>query len=385
MNEKILVINDDTAAREFIQNILKENGYQTIEATTGALGIKQAYDQKPDLILLDLVMPEMDGYETCQLLKAVPETKDIPVLFCASPKDSKVSIKGMELGAEDFITDIADPAEIITRVHTILKIQLLSRSLVAMNEEIAKKQKALDGDQKAAAIIQQSFVMASRLELPRLDLASIWLPANPVAGDMCNVIQSGQGKIVLFMVDVSGHDVPSALLSVSVSQYLKQQNADPTKIISPKQMMLNLNKEYPFERFDRYFTIFYIVLDTTTGVYSYSCGGHPPAVLLSKNQGLRILERGGASIGLDAGLIFEDETRDLSPGDKIVIYTDGVIETLNEKNEFYGIKKLYLLLNTIKNESPVEIIKKIQLSLDEFRQGVKPPDDTCIMCFEYKT
>lgn len=383
MKEKILVINDDEGIMGMCLLILQAKGYEAFGACNGREGIEQAVEKKPDLILLDIMMPEMDGYETCQKLKALPTIKDIPVLFFTSLTNPKDKIKGLSLGAVDFINNIVDQGELIARVQTHLHIQSLTRSLMESNEQLTQKQKSLDDDLHAAAMIQRSFLPAKNLKIPKVQLASAWLPANPLGGDIFNTIQCDQNKVIFYMIDVSGHDVPSALVTVSVSQYLQQQNVSSNIQFSPKQMILNLDKEYPLERFNRYFTIFYIVLDITTGSLSYSCAGHPSAVILTKNNGFKVLENGGTIIGLNQGLPFEEGTDQLNPGDKVVLYTDGVTEMKNREEEFYGTERLYALLDKKKHETVEEIVQSIQTSLNDFGQGVISQDDVSIMCFEF--
>jgi sigma-B regulation protein RsbU (phosphoserine phosphatase) len=383
MKEKILVINDDDTIRELTQLILQARGYETFEANSGATGIEQADRNKPDLILLDIMMPEMDGYETCQKLKASSLTMDIPVLFFSSLTSPKDKIKGLELGAVDFISNVADQGEFIARVQTHLNIQSLKRTLMDSNAQLSRKQKNLDEDFHAAAMIQRSFLPPTNFNISNFQLASLWLPANLLGGDIFNTIQCSQEKIIFYMIDVSGHDVPSALVTVSVSQYLHQQNTTSTCLLSPKQMVLALDKEYPIERFNRYFTIFYIVFDIQTGTFSYCCAGHPPAVVLSKNKDLKLLDRGGTIIGLNRASSFEEGVEVLSPGDKIILYTDGVTEMKNQDNELYGTERLYALLEKIKNKPVAEIVNWIQISLEAFGKGVVAQDDISIMCFEY--
>lgn len=383
MKEKILVINDEEEIRELTQTVLKTKGYETFEANSGTTGIEQALHHKPDLILLDIIMPNMDGYETCQKLKASPITKDIPILFFSSLTSPKDKIKGLELGAVDFINNIADRGEMLARVQTHLHIQSLTQTLKDSNAKLIQKQKNLDDDLHAAAMIQRSFLPPTNFKIPSLQLASIWLPANLLGGDIFNIIKCNQDKVIFYMVDVSGHDVPSALVTVSISQYLHQQNAFSTSLLSPKQMMQELDKEYPMDRFNRYFTIYYIVLDISTGTFSYSCAGHPPAIVLSKNKGFKLLDRGGTIIGLNKALPFEEGIESLNNGDKVILYTDGVTEMKNQNNELYGTERLYALLEKVKNEPVVEIVNAIKTSLDDFGQGVVSQDDISILCFEF--
>lgn len=379
MKEKILVINDDDGIRAITTLLLKEQGYEAFEADRGRKGIEESLRVNPDLILLDIMMPEMDGFETCSQLKLNASTKNIPVIFLSSLTSPKDKIKGLEIGGVDFVNNVIDKGELLARVQNQLKIKALTQAVRVSNEQLLLRQEALDKDLSAAAIIQRSFLPSPKLQLPNLEVASLWIPRDKLGGDIFNIIPYDDSKIVLYMLDVSGHDVPSALVTISVSQFLHQQ-----RLLSPQQIMNELDKEYPQERFDRYFTMFYIVLDVANGSMIYSRAGHVPGIKLTPNEKFKLLSDGGPLVGLNLGLPFEEGKEILKNGDKIILYTDGVTDVRNRKGEFFGTEKFYDLLEANKLKPIGEIIEKVQGALKEFGEEVPPQDDISIMGFEYK-
>lgn len=379
MKEKILVINDDESTRDVIKLILESNGYELSEATNGKEGIAEALKIKPDLILLDIMMPEMNGFEACEKLKADPLTTDIPILFFSSLTNPKDKIKGLELGAVDFINNVIDQGELIARVQTHLKIQALTHALKQSNDELIQKQKALDEDLSAAAAIQQSFLPPPGLQTSGLRTASFWYPANPLGGDIFNIIQRKDDETIFYMVDVSGHDVPSALVTISVSQFL-QQRANTDSSLSPKEIMMALDEEYPFERFNRYFTIFYLSLNPLTGQFKYSCAGHPPAIKIKRNGPLQLLDVGGTIIGMNNTFPFEEAEGALEEGDRVLLYTDGILELTNSRGEQYGFERFYGLLEKMKEDPIDRIVQMIYESLKNFNTNFQ--DDTSLIGFE---
>lgn len=379
MTAKILVINDDESIRDVTKMILEAKGYELFEAVNGLEGVAKALEIKPDLILLDIMMPEMNGYEACEKLKLDPTTRDTPILFFSSLTGVKDKIRGLELGAVDFINNIVDQGELLARVETHLKLQSLTYALKKSNEQLMEKQQALDDDLSAAAIIQHSFLPPSNLQTNDLQVASFWHPKNPLGGDIFNVIQHGKSEIILYMVDVSGHDVPSALVTVSVSQYLFQY-ASTSSLLSPKKVIEALEKEYPLERFDRFFTIFYLIMDLSTGHFKYSCAAHPPGIILKKNGGYELLEEGGTIIGLNKGLSFDEAQGVLNDGDKIFLYSDGIIELKNTEGESYGAERFYTLLESLNKEPIDRIVQIVYESLKSF--NVNFQDDTSLIGLE---
>lgn len=254
------------------------------------------------------------------------------------------------------------------------------------NALLLQKQNALNDDLNAASVIQKSFLPPSQLEYNGFQIVSFWYPAHVLGGDIFNVIKAKE-KIIFYMVDVCGHDVPSALVTVSISQFFYQQMNSST-ILSPKEIMMVLNEEYPWERFDRFFTIFFLIVDSSTGHFKYSRGGHPPAIILKKNGELKLLDQGGIIIGLkkilkEKNLVFEEGEGFLEDGDKVFLYTDGIIELKNQQGEEFGTQRFYALLQSLHKESIDTIIQKIHQALRSFSDYFE--DDVSLIGFEKKS
>lgn len=246
------------------------------------------------------------------------------------------------------------------------------------NIELLQKQKALDADLNAASQIQKSFLPLSPLDCKGLKIASIWKPANNLGGDIYNIIKSKE-KIIFYIVDVCGHDVPSALVTVSISQFF-HQHIQSSKGLSPKDIMLALNDEFPLERFDRFFTICYLIVDPTSGHLKYSCAAHPPAIILKKRGGIKILDKQGPLIGFNKTLQFEEGEEILESGDKVFLYTDGIIELKNSAGEQFGIEKFNSLLEKLRSEPIDTIIDEVSKTLKEYNSNFQ--DDVSLLAFE---
>lgn len=245
------------------------------------------------------------------------------------------------------------------------------------NVLLLKKQKALNEDLDAASTIQKSFLPPSFFQLGGFQIASLWNPAHLLGGDIFNVIKAKE-KIIFYMIDVSGHDVPSALVTVSVSQFI-YQHVNSCASLSPKGIIKALNDEYPLERFDRYFTIFCLVIDPLKGHFKYSSAAHPPAIILKKN-GIKLLEMRGTVIGLKADVPFEEGEGVLEEGDKVFLYTDGIPELKNQAGEEFGAERFYALLESLQKESIDQIVKEVYAELRSFNCHFK--DDISLLGFE---
>ncbi len=381
MNENILIINDEEDVRDMIRMFLQEKNYKVIEASDGHQGIQKAEEFQPDLILLDIVMPIINGYETCQALKLNPKTSDIPVIFLSSLADVKDKVKGLEIGAVDFVSRTGDRAELIARVETHLKISSLTRELKDKNQQLIQKQKFIDDDLQVAAEIQRSLLPSARLNLPHLDIAWKCSPCALIGGDIFNIIPI-DSHTVFYMLDVSGHGVASALITVSISEYFNKSKSTTQEylreILSPSVMLKNLNKEFPFDRFEEFFTIFYMVLDNNTNELTFGNSGHPPAILLHTNDDLQLLETHDTVVGIGTTVPIEKKIQ-LKKNDKIVLYTDGVTECINSNCELYGEQRLLSLLASVKHLKAKEIVEAVFADLINFSQNVPYADDISLL------
>lgn len=383
MKKKILIINDNESIREIIQFYLEMKDYEVFQAENGNEGLKKSNEVLPNLILLDVMMPDMNGYEVCRLLKQNPKTQEIPVLFLSSLSNSSDKIEGLASGGVDFINNTTDQTEILARIETHLKIQELTKELQASNKELTLKQKALNEDLQAAGIIQKSLLPTKIPSIPNLQLDWFCHPCALVGGDICNITPINPEQLNLYILDVSGHGVPSAMITVSITQYLEQRELIHSSF-SPKQVLMSLNKEYPFEKFNMFSTIFYMTVNPQNGKLIYSNAGHPAAVFLNRHGKFKLLDVTGPLIGIEQDANYEELTENLQEGDKVILYTDGIIEFRNAQGEFYGSDRFYELLETIKEHSINKIIQLVSESLLEFGKGIVPQDDMSLLGIEFK-
>ncbi len=182
MPEKILVVDDSIDSRKLISVILKHAGYEITEAGSGEDALALVQQFTPDLILLDIMMPGLDGYSVCTQFKKDARTSDIPVIFLSALADAKDKIKGLETGGVDYVIKPFDRGEALARVRNQLNIQRLRREIVLANKELMEKQRYLDEDPRAAADIQQCLLPKKLPAVENFDIAWKFLPCEHVGG-----------------------------------------------------------------------------------------------------------------------------------------------------------------------------------------------------------
>lgn len=392
--ETILVVDDSSDNRALISLVLKKAGYNIDEAESGEEALKKILTFMPDLILLDVEMPGMDGYDVCLTLKGNERSKGIPVIFISAKSETKDKVKGLESGAVDYITKPFHKEEILARVNNQVNIKNLTNNIVQNNRELNEKQVRLNVDLKAAAEIQQTLLPNLLPEIDCLDFAWEFKPCEQVGGDIFNVFQLDDENIALYMLDVSGHGVPSAMVTVSVAQMLQQQNGGIRKhknesnsykgYLSPEEVLRSLDREYPLSRFGKFFSIIYMIINIREGEVVYCNAGHPPSIILHNDGKFDMLDKGGTLIGMNEPVPFEECKHKLCDGDKIILYTDGVLEYKNDCDELFGEERFFELLNNLKNQSIGKTLDKVVKSLTSFGNGAMLEDDVSILGVEFR-
>jgi len=252
--------------------------------------------------------------------------------------------------------------------------------------ELITKQKQLDRDLESAAAIQQSLLPARSPQIDNIQIAWEFEPCEQIGGDIFNIHHMDEGKVGLYMLDVCGHGVPAALISVAVSQFLNSGDGllgNNCELVSPDTVLNKLDQAFPFERFDSFFSIICMTLDLHQGLLTYSCAGHPPPVLARSDGALEILDHRGPSIGFGCESPIGQHTVQMQTGDKIMLYTDGVLESRNTKEDLFGKSRFYNVLKKHHHEPIRKMVDAVYANVNEFRHQTKPDDDISILGVEY--
>ncbi|MBM3224525.1 MAG: fused response regulator/phosphatase [Candidatus Tectomicrobia bacterium] len=394
MSTTILIVDDVRLNRRMLMAMLRHEGYVFLEAANGQEAVDLALSHLPDLIILDIVMPVLDGYAACNLVKQHELGKDIPIIFLTSLDDQSTKVKCLNTGAVDYITKPFHKDEVLSRVKNQLRLQHITKALITTNQALREKQRSLDEDLQAAAHIQQSLILKQPPLLRQLQVAWRHLPCERISGDIFNIYQLDEDHCALFMLDVCGHGISAAMVTVSVSQslapqtgYLLKQRRQPPQhymITSPVEVLTQLDTEYPLERFGRHFTLVYLVLNCRTGQLRYSSAAHPPPLLLRRDGEVIPLTAGGPVIGLGDLVPFEEGEVWLVPGERRFLYTDGIIELMNPQEEMFGEPRLTAVLRASQGAPVHTVCDQLIEALFAYGAGTPPQDDMSVLALEYQ-
>jgi len=272
----------------------------------------------------------------------------------------------------------------LAMANTELQRQMAERKVV--EEELKKKQKQIAKDLEIAAGIQQSLIPSSSPRIGSIRVAWRFEPCEQIGGDIFNFHYTGTNHISFYMLDVCGHGVSSALISAAVSQFLQtiyEVSDNGSNAVRPEAVLNSLNRVFPFERFDSFFTIVYVTVDYVNGRLSYSCAGHPSPILLHPDGQLEVLDVHGPVIGVGEGPPFQQEEKQLQPADKIVLYTDGVLDHSNLAGEFFGKHRFYEALQKHGRQPVQALMDSVQTTIKDFAGPARSRDDLSMMVVEY--
>ncbi len=342
---KILIVDDNIDNLKLLSKIIIKSGYEALNAENGKDACQLVKQNKPDLILLDLIMPVMDGYETCSWLKRNKKTADIPVIFLSAKAELKDKVKGFELGGVDYITKPFDAVEIIARLKTHLGLQKLQNQLRNKNNQLRKanlllKEKSyiINKDIEAAGRIQRQLLPINIAENKLYKISWKFVPSSHIAGDIFNVIPIDDKHLAIYIIDVSGHGVQAAMLAVLVHNFFRLGTDNrPIKekfgkqltvqnLMNPEDVAVRLNSNFQMEKYDAYFTCIYGVLNTDTFQFKFINAGHPFPLVLHSNNEIEFINKAGIPIGILPDTEYISTTYNLSRGDRLIFYTDGLYE-----------------------------------------------------------
>jgi len=359
----ILVVDDNPANVEILQMRLLANNYEIITATDGQMGLDMAKEMHPDLILLDIMMPKLDGLEVCRRLKKDPSLPFMPIVLVTAKSDSKDIVAGLEAGGDEYLTKPVDHAALVARVKSMLRIKQLHDTVLEQSSQLQKQL-------KTATKIQSLFFP----EIPEVEAGGhIWaisIPATYVSGDLFDVISLPDKSLLAYVADVSDKGVPAALIMAALSTKIRSESRTQTEIDtileSINNSLYNLISEEGF-----FATIVLVRYWPVSGKMQLALGGHlQPLWIVDGNIG-NMPQLRGISLGVTPDAHFEKREITLSPGESIFLFTDGLTEAENVDRELFGMERL---VQFIKESREVPIGKGL---LDEIRRwrGNAPVND----------
>jgi len=378
----VLAVDDTPENLDVVKGILVPE-YKVKVVTSGALALKIVEKQPPDIILLDIMMPEMDGYEVCRRLKANPATAEIPVIFLTAKDQTADEAEGFALGAADYIHKPVNPPILQARVKTHVALKKSFDELHDMSEALARAKERMEAELNVGRDIQHSMLPDTVPDCSEIALCASMDAAREVGGDFYDYFMLNDDELCFCVADVSGKGVGSALFMAMTKLQIKSRAEDdkmPSKIMS--RVNTDLARDNPSCMF---VTVFLGTINLRSGQVTYTNAGHnPPLIKRVSGEVEEVPDLHGPILGVLEGREYGESTVNLSPGDVLLVFTDGVTEALDVEENLYSDARLLQTVQEFNEISADAVLKGVRGSVDEFAMGAEQADDITMITLQYK-
>ncbi len=397
LSMNILIADDNLPSRVLLAKLLTKLGYEVIMASDGNEAWEIIQKSNINFVITDWIMPEMDGPELCKKIRSTELGHYIYIVILTSKEEKSEMIEGLEAGADDFIVKPYDKDELFVKIRIGERILRLEKSKEEQNRKLTEAYTTIKKDLEAAAKIQLSLLPKSDAIISGVEFDWLFMPAAFMAGDILNYFWLVDDYIGFYLLDVAGHGIPSALLSITLSRYLSpvdNQDSPLKKFLiippyyeytKPKDVVEDLNQR--FQASDdsmQYFTMVYGIINARTGQVNITQAGHPSPIRIEKNGSTSFIGSGGFPVGIFPEATYEEHEFYLESGDRFILYSDGIIECPNEKGIAFSTERFVEIIKS-NNELPLHsLIADIEKNLKEWKGGGEFDDDISLLAFEMK-
>jgi sigma-B regulation protein RsbU (phosphoserine phosphatase) len=377
---KILIVDDEPFNVDYIEQELEDSDYETISAGNGQEALEKVQLESPDLMLLDIMMPVMDGFEVLKQLKANPETRDMPVIVISASNDLKSVVRGIKLGAEDYLPKPFEPTLLSARISSSLEKKQL-RDLQKLYL------KSLERELEIGREIQMGFLPPQLPTVEGWEMAAYFKAAREVAGDYYDAFILPDGNLACVVGDVVGKGVGAALY-MSLFRSLIRATAQSEHFLHPPRAEKPGNMEHLLHvvssvndyvaethgHTSMFSTIFICFIDLQEHLLTYINGGNEPAIFVKNNGEMRLLWPTGPIVGVIPQAEFGVEKLAFGENELLLVYSDGVTDALNNHEEAFGRERLTELLIGEHSQS-ARVLQRIEERLQQYVGGAVQFDD----------
>lgn len=374
-HSRVLVVEDHPLSRKMLESMLLKS-YEVMSAESGMQAIEIAQNRKPDLVLLDIEMPGLDGFQTLEILKSGIIDQATPVIFLTAREDSQSRETGLEAGAVDYITKPYDKQELSIKVKNHLALYEARKEIEARNRVMAR-------EMEMASQLQNSLLPQELPQLQKLSLSACYKPVSEAGGDFYDIIELPDNRIGFVQVDVSGHGVASAMVG---AMFKMAFHSFARLTISTAGLLKVINDEmYKVLPDSDFLTVFYGIINVDTLELTFTNAGHPkPLLFRSADRSIMELYEGGPLVGAFNGMEYDEETVQLASGDSLLVFTDGVTESsrideVNSQNVYYGEERLAEVFRNSQGLQDDQAIALIMNDLETFRGSTAFDDDISLL------
>jgi len=314
---RAVVIEDDPDIRGLLVRVLTKQGFEVTEAGAGLTGVEEVRRSQPDLVTLDLNLPDLDGLEVCKLLR---EFSDAFIVMLTARADELDKLTGLDNGADEYISKPFSPRELQSRINALFRRRPSPAADTASRSELQR-----------ATEVQQSLLPKEDIRVEGYDVAGVFRPSRSVGGDFYDWYQTSEGLHLTF-ADAMGKGMGAALIAATVRAVMRstgrRQDLDGAFASASKAIATDLDSSNSFV------TLFHARLDAASGKVTYVDAGHGLALHVESGGAAHRLPSGGPPVGAWSGSEWPQSGLDLAPGDCLVVVSDGVLDVFESVEDF---------------------------------------------------
>jgi sigma-B regulation protein RsbU (phosphoserine phosphatase) len=397
---KILLVDDDPHICELLAALLRQQGHEVLEAYDGEVAWQLVEERQISFVVSDWMMPNLSGVDLCRRIRGADFERYVYVILCTGKGAKSDLIEGMDAGADDFLVKPIGNEELCVRIRAgerVLRLQQKladkNHDLAGMNQRLHCAHKLIEDDLKAAAWMQERLLPAPTLQAHGVRCEWRLQPSGYVAGDIFNFFVMDEKQVGFYLLDVSGHGVPAAMLSVALGMMLtpdathgsplKSYNRDTGlfEVLLPDDAIRELNRRFQLKD-DRYFTMIYGLFDTHSSILRMAQAGHPSPILIRKDGRLQILGSGGMPIGVWPDIEFDCFDVSIKHGDRLLLYSDGVTECKSVHGETFGEDRVVDCLEQLATRPLDELLGELMDVVRSWRGDSEFEDDLSLLAIE---
>lgn len=396
---QILVVDDSTSYRRLlVRHLLNWGSYQIIEAENGIQALDIIKTHSIGMVISDWEMPGLNGEQLCRAVREAALEHYVYFILVTSRSTAEDLVLGMDAGADDFLSKPIDQQELRVRLRAGERVLQLEAHLAEKNQRLNAAYQLIENDLKIAARMQQSLLPQDTLNIHNMSCEWFFQPSLFVSGDMLSFFRLDHEYIGFYSVDVSGHGVQSAMLSVTLSRVLSHGSNNGLlkrkiddfpyyRVTPPSEVVTELNSQFQMNSHNSmYFTIVYGVLNIWTGAGKLTRAGHPHPVVIHADGSMDVIEDGGLPVGFMDDAEYHDTDFQLRAGSRLYLYSDGITECENGTGQQFGEDRLFRVLCERQGLALGEVLSELQTDLASWKGLSKSgfSDDVSILALDFR-
>ena len=387
----VLIVDDSDYSRVLLEQYMLRLGHLALVARNGKEAWELIQNHPINVIITDWIMPEMDGIELCRRIRSAEFKRYIYIILLTIKDGKNDMIEGLEAGADNFIVKPCSISELRVKLITGQRILDYEKCLDERYRELDRAHDLISQGLKSAARFHHTLLPSESVMLQNVNFQSLSAVCDIATGDMFNFFQLDEDRLVFYMLDVAGHGVPASMLSFTLSHIIspgpgisKSPGQGMFDLGNPPELAARLNEKFQARNEDWLsFTLLYGIVELRQQKIRFTQAGHPPPIYMPHDGPTKTVGEGGFPVGFFEGVNYEEYVIDFRPGDRLLVYSDGVTECRNPDKNVYSQDRLFGKVEQDRNLSLRDCVSRIRADLVSWKGTEQFEDDWSILGLEF--